>query len=140
MKFEAGLDLFAGPSTASFKWFLGNKVVEGPRQETAETTYTEPGNHTVRLYVISKYGTVESRERTISVDSNGTSSGKAETNEGLYRLDTNGNQILDDAEFMTAIDLWINERLRNDLFMAAIDCWIQDPRLLKCELRRKDLL
>jgi len=44
---------------------------------------------------------------------------------GLQPFDTNGNCVIDDPEFFTAVDAWVNGQIDNSTFFDLIDAWIQ---------------
>ncbi len=43
---------------------------------------------------------------------------------GLAQFDTNGNGVIDDAEFFVVIDRWIAGQISDGTFFAVIDAWI----------------
>jgi len=49
--------------------------------------------------------------------------------EGLRQFDTNGNCVIDDPEFFTAVERWVNGQIDNSLFFDLIDAWIQQTNV-----------
>ena len=43
---------------------------------------------------------------------------------GVSQFDTNGNNVIDDAEFFNAIDQWVNGQITDTLFFSVLDHWI----------------
>jgi len=43
---------------------------------------------------------------------------------GIAQFDTNGNGVIDDAEFFEAIDGWVAGTVSDDLFFQVLDAWV----------------
>ena len=48
---------------------------------------------------------------------------------GLAQFDTNGNGVIDDAEFFAVIDLWVRGGIPDATFFAVIDAWVTQSRV-----------
>jgi len=48
---------------------------------------------------------------------------------GLQQFDQNGNCLIDDPEFFTAVERWVNGQIDNSLFFDLIDAWIQQTNV-----------
>ena len=63
--------------------------------------------------------------------------GGSSTAQELQPYDTNGNDRLEDGEFLNTIDDWIDRQLSDNAFFAAIDIWINQSRISSAALSRE---
>ncbi|MFB6287107.1 MAG: cohesin domain-containing protein [Candidatus Bipolaricaulia bacterium] len=47
----------------------------------------------------------------------------------LARFDANGNGVIDDAEFLDAMDRWVNGGMSDETFFALMDAWVSGTRV-----------
>ena len=43
---------------------------------------------------------------------------------GISQFDTNGNDLIDDDEFFSGIDMWLSQDISDQLFFELVDAWI----------------